>query len=74
VSTEAWRGAVEQLASQVDSWQWLQRVHAPDANGMCSAPGCGLPGYGTPVRPWPCAVRSLADDAEALHNFPGPES
>ena len=40
--------------------------HVPDGDGLCTGPGCGRPGTGTPHVPHPCPTRSLADAAATI--------
>jgi hypothetical protein len=60
-------GFVLELAPNTDLWHCLQQDHVPTPDGLCAARVCGRPGYGSPVMPWPCTARSLADRAHRAH-------
>jgi hypothetical protein len=66
------RGAAEQLAPMVITWQTILLEHVPNAAGYCTASTCGMPGRGTPnFQPWPCGAASLATYAQMLHRRAG---
>jgi hypothetical protein len=48
------------LAESPGAAERLLALHTADADGLCSAPGCGRPGYGTACTEWPCAPAALA--------------
>jgi hypothetical protein len=60
-------GCVLELAPFPEIWARMQAEHVATADGLCAAPICGRPGYRTPVVPWPCTPRSLADWAQRAH-------
>ena len=54
---------VDLVATLADNPGAIERIlatHQPDAYGMCRAPGCGRPGYGTRCVEWPCPPAGLA--------------
>jgi hypothetical protein len=60
-------GFVLELAPRYAHWAQIQQDHVPTADGFCAARVCGRPGYGSPVTPWPCTARALADWAHRTH-------
>jgi hypothetical protein len=59
-----WGQLIELLADMPDVVQRLIVEHVPDENNRCR--GCTLPGTGRPNEPWPCSLRTLAEQARGL--------
>jgi hypothetical protein len=61
-----WGQFVELLAGMPDVVQRLIIEHVPDENNRCR--GCTRPGTGRPNEPWPCSLRTLAEQAHRLQS------
>lgn len=58
-----WASFVAVLSTMTDVIERLSTTHVPDSDGRCQA--CTRPGHGTPYKPWPCSLWSLANDARS---------
>lgn len=63
---ERWTALVAEVAKLPGAVEAILAEHRQDDHGMCRAPECGRPGYGTPVTPWPCGVYVLGAHARRL--------
>jgi hypothetical protein len=63
-SDELWAGLVAEIAVMPDVVANLLREHQPDEQGFCTGNGCGTAGRGVPTTRWPCALHTLALEAE----------
>ena len=61
---ELWAGLVAEVATMPDVVANLLREHRPDDQGHCLGNGCGTAGRGVPTMAWPCALHSLATQAQ----------
>ena len=60
---ETWRGVVVELAGMPDLVDRLLAEHQDNGQGFCASLSCGRPGYGTPMRKFPCPTVQLATAA-----------
>jgi DNA-binding CsgD family transcriptional regulator len=57
--------AATALAPMVEVWFQMLCDHVPDANHRCIA--CTHGGTGARATPWPCSLRSIAEEARRSH-------